>query len=143
MQVGPLLAGRWLRLGLNGLGLAPAVGSGAQLGSSAGLRRLCSRGARPRAAAPRRPGHGGAFIPRKCPNSGAANPGIPGSECPMDSLAPLPERSAYVDQQSLKLQVRAALLPGGWLALAGTGASWRWLPGAGCRAAWCWLAGCQ
>jgi hypothetical protein len=64
---------------------------------------------RPRPRPCFRPGHGGAFIPRKCPNSGATNPGIPGSECPIDSLAPLPERSSYVDQQSLKLQV-------GWLA---------------------------
>ena len=59
-----------------------------------------------------KPGHGGAFVPRKCPNSAAPNPGIPGSECPIDSLAPLPERSAYVDQQSLKLQVKTpARLP--------------------------------
>lgn len=52
-----------------------------------------------------KPGHGGAFVPRRCPNSAATNPGMASNECPLDSLAPLPERSAYVDQQSLKLQV--------------------------------------
>lgn len=53
-----------------------------------------------------RPGMGGALIPRSCnlsqgqPNTGGKN------DCGVDPFIMLADRSKYVDQQTLKLQVR-------------------------------------
>ena len=51
-----------------------------------------------------KPGMGGAMIPRYCDMGGA--PGAPGNNCGVDCFNILPNRSGYVDQQQLKLQVR-------------------------------------
>ena len=51
-----------------------------------------------------KPGMGGAMIPRYCDMGGA--PGGPGgNNCGVDCFNILPNRSGYVDQQQLKLQV--------------------------------------
>ena len=50
-----------------------------------------------------KPGMGGAMIPRYCDMGGA--PGAPGNNCGVDCFNILPNRSGYVDQQQLKLQV--------------------------------------
>jgi MCM OB domain len=52
-----------------------------------------------------KPGMGGAMIPRFCDMGGAPGGGAP--ECGSDPFQILPSRSVYVDQQVLKLQVRA------------------------------------
>lgn len=50
---------------------------------------------------PCKPGLGGALLPRKCDN---VDP-VSGKPCPPNSWVVLGERSRYVDQQTLKLQV--------------------------------------
>ena len=45
-----------------------------------------------------KPGMGGAMVPRQCDSGG---------ECGLDPFVTLPNRSKYVDQQTLKLQVIA------------------------------------
>lgn len=54
-----------------------------------------------------KPGVGGAMIPRYCDMGGA--PGQTGNDCGVDPFSILPNRSGYVDQQQLKLQVCAQL----------------------------------
>jgi DNA replicative helicase MCM subunit Mcm2 (Cdc46/Mcm family) len=49
-----------------------------------------------------KPGLGGAMLPRKCET---VDP-VTGQPCPLNSWVVLGERSKYVDQQTLKLQVR-------------------------------------
>lgn len=49
-----------------------------------------------------KPGLGGAMLPRKCET---VDP-VTNQACPLNSWVVLGERSKYVDQQTLKLQVR-------------------------------------
>ncbi|MEW5314783.1 MAG: hypothetical protein WDW38_006253 [Sanguina aurantia] len=57
-----------------------------------------------------KPGMGGAFLPRVCNLSA----GIPGAEkCPVDPFIIVPDRSNYVDQQTLKLQEKPEDVPTG------------------------------
>lgn len=57
-----------------------------------------------------KPGLGGAFIPRTC----TLSQGVPGAEkCSLDPFYVLPEKSKYIDQQSLKLQERPEDVPTG------------------------------
>lgn len=59
---------------------------------------------------PCRPGLGGALIPRVCNLSQA----LPGSEkCSLDPFVVMPDRSKYVDQQTLKLQEKPEDVPTG------------------------------
>eukprot|EP00899_Mesostigma_viride_P028700 jgi/Mesvir1/9014/Mv21302-RA.1 len=67
---------------------------------------------------PCKPGLGGAAVPRTCDyNAGAALNGAAGTEtkCPLDPYVVLPERSTYVDQQTLKLQENPEDVPVGEL----------------------------
>jgi DNA replication licensing factor MCM5 len=50
-----------------------------------------------------KPGLGGAMLPRKCET---VDP-VTNQACPLNSWVVLGERSKYVDQQTLKLQVRS------------------------------------
>lgn len=50
---------------------------------------------------PCKPGLGGALLPRRCDT---VDP-VTGNQCPLNSWVVLGERSRYVDQQTLKLQV--------------------------------------
>ncbi|WCJ29845.1 DNA replication licensing factor MCM5 [Euphorbia peplus] len=60
---------------------------------------------------PCRPGLGGAMVPRSCDH--AAQPGEP--ECPLDPYLVVPDKSKYVDQQTLKLQENPEDVPTGEL----------------------------
>ena len=54
-----------------------------------------------------KPGKGGALVPRTCDNQAAATAG--GQDpCGLDPYVVLPNRSQYVDQQELKMQVCSA-----------------------------------
>jgi DNA replicative helicase MCM subunit Mcm2 (Cdc46/Mcm family) len=55
-----------------------------------------------------KPGLGGAMLPRKCET---VDP-VTNQACPLNSWVVLGERSKYVDQQTLKLQVRHNLTNG-------------------------------
>ena len=52
-----------------------------------------------------KPGMGGVLIPRNCDNSAQAV-AVGQEACSLDPFVILPARSKYVDQQTLKLQVR-------------------------------------
>jgi hypothetical protein len=58
---------------------------------------------------PCKPGLGGALLPRRCET---VDP-VTNKACPLNSWVVLGERSRYVDQQTLKLQVRCCWL--GWM----------------------------
>ena len=57
------------------------------------------------------PDFGGAFIPRVCDLQPALGPGA--SKCVLDPFEVLADRSAYVDQQTLKLQEAPEMVPAG------------------------------
>ncbi len=58
---------------------------------------------------PCKPGLGGALLPRRCETMDP----ITQQRCPQNSWVVLGERSRYVDQQTLKLQVHGLVFSGG------------------------------
>lgn len=60
---------------------------------------------------PCRPGHGGAIVPRSCDHVPQTGEEL----CPLDPWIVVPDRSKYVDKQTLKLQENPKDVPTGEL----------------------------